>query len=44
MNISEAATGGFLWKKLFLKISLYSQENCRRATLLKTESNKGAFL
>ena len=24
---AEAATGGLLWKKLFLKISQYSQEN-----------------
>ena len=28
-NYLEAATGGVLWKKLFLKISQYSQEsNC----------------
>ena len=35
MNFSEAATGGVLRKKLFLKISQYSQESCRLATLLK---------
>ena len=44
MNFSEAATGGVLWKKLFLKISQYSQENCRPATLLETDSNTGVFL
>ena len=37
MNFSEAATGGDLWKKLFLKISQYSQESCRPATFLKTD-------
>ena len=26
-DYSEAANGGILWKKLFLKISQYSQEN-----------------
>ena len=35
MNVSEAATRCVLWKKLFLKISQYSQESCRRATLLE---------
>ena len=44
MNISEAAIGDFLWKKLFLKFSQYSQESCRPATLLKAESNTGVFL
>ena len=44
MNFSEAATGGVLWKKLFLKISQYSQENCRPSTLLETDSNTGVFL
>ena len=39
MNFSEATTGGVLWKKLFLKIPQYSQESCRRATLLKRDSN-----
>ena len=38
MNFLEAVTGGVLWKKLFLKISEYSQESCRPATLLKTDS------
>ena len=27
VSIPEAATGGVLWKRLFLKISQYSQEN-----------------
>ena len=44
MNFSEAAIGGVLWKKLLLKISQYSQESCRPATLLKTDSNTGVFL
>ena len=44
MDFSEAATGGVLWKKLFLKILQFSQESCRPATLLKTHSNTGAFL
>ena len=44
MNFSEAATGGVLWKKLFSKISQYSQESCRPATLLKRDSNTGVFL
>ena len=44
MNFSEAATGDVLRKKLFLKISQYSQESCRPATLLKTDSNTGVFL
>ena len=35
MNFSEAATGGVLWKMLFLKISQYTQESCRPATLFK---------
>ena len=35
MNFSEAATGGVLWKRLFLKISQYTQESCRPATLFK---------
>ena len=39
MNFSEAATGGVLWKKLFLKISQYPQESYRPSTLLKTDSN-----
>ena len=30
-------------KKLFLKISQYSNESCRPATLLKTDSNAGVF-
>ena len=44
LYFSEAATGGVLWKKLFLKISQYSQENCRPSTLLETDSNTGVFL
>ena len=44
MDFSEAATGGVLWKKLFLKISQYSQESCRPTTLLKTHSNTDVFL
>ena len=44
MNFSEAATGGVLWKKMFLKISQYSQESCRPATLSKRDSNTVAFL
>ena len=36
----KAATRGVAWKKLFLKISQYSQESCRPETLLKTDSNK----
>ena len=32
---TEAATGGVLWKKLFLEISQYSQEKtCAKASLL----------
>ena len=41
---SETTTGVVLWKKLPLKISQYSQESCRPATLLKTDSNTGVFL
>ena len=44
MNFSEAAIEGVLWKKLLLKISQYSQESCRPATLLKIDSNTGVFL
>ena len=44
MNISEAASGDFLWKKLFLKFSQHPQQSCRPATLLKAESNTGVFL
>ena len=44
MNFSEAATRGVLLKKLFLKIGQYTQESCRPATLLKRDSNTGAFL
>ena len=44
MNFSEAATGGILWKKLLLKVLQYSQESCRPASLLKTDSNTGVFL
>ena len=52
----EAATGGVLQKKLFLKVSQYSQENkCvslfliklqvfSPASLLKRDSNTGVFL
>ena len=40
----EAATEGVLWEKLFLKISQYSKERFRPATLLKTGSNTGVFL
>ena len=43
MNFLEAATRGDLWKKLFLKISQYSQESCRPATLLKTDYNTSDF-
>ena len=39
MNFSEAVTEGVLFKKLFLKISQYSQESCRPANLLKRDSN-----
>ena len=39
MNFSVVATGGVLWKKLFLKISQYSQKSFRPATLLKRDSN-----
>ena len=39
---SVAVTGRFLLKKLFLKISQYSQESCRPATLLKRDT--GPFL
>ena len=34
-GFSEVATGRVLWKKLFLKISQYSQESCRPATFKK---------
>ena len=44
MNVSEAATGGVLWKKAVLKNLQYSQESCRPATLLKGDSNTAAFL
>ena len=60
MNLSctsrEAATGGVLWKKLFLKISQYSQENTcvgvsfnktaglKPCKFLKRDSNVGVFL
>ena len=44
MNFSGEATGCVLWRKLFLKISQYSQERCRPVTLLKTDSNVGVFL
>ena len=44
MNFSEAATGGVLWKKLFLKTLQYLQESCRPAILLKRSSNTGVFL
>ena len=37
MNFLEAAYGGVLWKKLFLKILQYSQD-CRPVTLLKTST------
>ena len=49
----EAANGGVLSKKMFLKILQISQENTcvevyfpslRPATLLKRDSNTGAFL
>ena len=43
MNFSEAATGGVLCKKLFLKISQYSQESYRPATLLKPDSKTRVF-
>ena len=43
MNFSEAVNGGVLWKKLFLKLSQYSQESCRSAVLLKRGSNAGVF-
>ena len=43
MNFLEAATRDVLWKKLFLKISQYSQESCRPATLLKTDYNTSDF-
>ena len=39
--LSEAATGGVLYKKVFLKISQYSEEN---TTLLKRDSDTGVFL
>ena len=35
MNFPEVATGSDFWKNLFLKISQYSQESSRHATLLK---------
>ena len=55
MEITEAATGGFLCKKLLLKISEYSQENtCVTVPFLtklqslqlyqKRDSNTGVFL
>ena len=43
MNFSEETIGGISRKKLFIKISQYSQESCRLATLLKTDSNTGIF-
>ena len=43
-EISEAVTGGVLWKKLFLKNSQYSEESCWPATLLKRDSNTAVFL
>ena len=55
-SIKEGATGGVLYKKLFLKISQISQENTQlesvfnkvaglqAATLLKRDSNTGVFL
>ena len=39
---TEAATGGVLYKKLFLKILQYSQES--PATLLNRDSNTDIFL
>ena len=55
MEITEAATGGVLCKKLLLKISEYSQENtCVTVSFLtnlqslqlyqKRDSNTGIFL
>ena len=44
MKFSEAATGGVLYKKAFLKNLQFSLESCRPATLLKTDSNTGVFL
>ena len=44
MKFSEAPTGGVLRKKLFLKISQYSQERYRPATLLKLDSDTVVFL
>ena len=55
-SIKEGATGGVLYKKLFLKISQILQENTlleslsnkvaglQAATLLKKDSNTGIFL
>ena len=40
----RTAARGVLWKKLFLKISQYSQESFRPATFLKRDSNTGVFL
>ena len=35
-KLTEAATGGVLWKEVFLKISQNSQEDiCARASFLK---------
>ena len=45
--ISEAATGGVLYKKVLLEILKNLQENTRArvsATLLKRESRAGVFL
>ena len=40
---SEAATGGFLLEKVFLKISQYSQENtCGKDFLIKLQSEATA--
>ena len=44
MDFSEAVSRGVLCKKLFLKISQYSEESSRPATLLKTHSNRCGFL
>ena len=56
LAVTKAATGGVLWKKMFLKISQISQGNTcvgslfnkvaglRPVTLLKRDSNAGVFL
>ena len=44
MNFSEAATGGVLSKKRFLKVLQHSQEKYGSATLLKRDSNTVVFL